>query len=134
VTIGTVTILVTGKPEPRKSDQLDDALRRRTGHELDILAGLGHHTREHVIRLLGRHPVLRLTSGLRSAVGNRKVGGRPRSYHLRGRAVDAVGDVRDLDSAAATARTDRVNAACTGPEEVIVEDRGGPNQHLHVAW
>lgn len=84
--------------------------------------------------LLGAHPGLTLTSGRRTALGNRRVGGSPRSFHLKGRAIDATGPLPLLQAAAATAWAQRIGPACTGPEEVLLEDSGQANQHLHVAW
>jgi hypothetical protein len=65
---------------------------------------------------------------------NRAVGGSPTSWHLRGRAVDLVGPVAVLRSAADTAWLQRVTPGCTGPEEVLLERMGTRGQHLHVAW
>lgn len=107
---------------------------RRGSRELRILADLHDHTRAHVLLLLGAHPGLTLTSGRRSALGNRRVGGSPRSWHLQGRAIDAVAPLPLLQEAARTAWAQRLSAGCTGPEEVLVEYAGTPRQHLHVAW
>jgi hypothetical protein len=62
------------------------------------------------------------------------VGGRPRSFHLIGRAADFTGPIEVLDQALVTARAQRITPGCTGPEEALIEDRGRANQHLHVAW
>jgi hypothetical protein len=48
--------------------------------------------------------------------------------------VDFAGDSHTLVRAAGLAWALRVGHGCTGPEEVILEDLGKPNQHLHVAW
>lgn len=102
--------------------------------ERRILAGLTPHTRSHALMLMAEVPLLRPTSGLRSARRNRQVGGSPTSFHLRGRAVDFTAPVWDLGRAAGLAWALRVGVRCTGPEEVLLEDLGKPNQHLHVAW
>jgi hypothetical protein len=107
---------------------------RRTPRELRIIRGLSRHTRAHVLLLLGAHPGLVLTSGTRTPVGNRRAGGSPRSFHLRSRAIDATGPLPLLQAAAETAWRQRLSRTCTGPEEVLLEDSGEPNQHLHVAW
>lgn len=107
---------------------------RRSARELDILAGLAPHSRAHCLLLLGAHPGLALSSGRRTALGNRRVGGVPTSFHLRGRAIDATGPLPLLQAAAQTAWAQRLSADCTGPEEVLVEYAGTSRQHLHVAW
>lgn len=84
--------------------------------------------------LLGHHPALVVTSGRRSRVRNAQVGGRPGSYHLRGRAADFDGPLTLLRQAADTAWTQRLGPSCTGPEEVLVERVGQVGEHLHVAW
>jgi len=105
-----------------------------TTTEQRILASLGPHTRAHALQLVREVPMLRLSSGRRTAARNRDVGGSPRSFHLRGRAVDFTGQHWDLARAAGVAWSLRVGPHCTGPEEVLLEDLGTPNQHLHVAW
>lgn len=93
------------------------------------------HTRRHVEQLLFEVGApLRITSGRRSAAKNRSVGGAPNSFHLQGRAVDLAGDRTTLIRAAGLAWALRVGQGCTGPEEVLLEDLGTRNQHLHVAW
>jgi hypothetical protein len=109
-------------------------IARRTPRELAILRGLRPHTRAHVLLLLGSHPGLTLTSGARTPLGNRRVGGSPRSWHLQARAIDATGPLALLQAAAETAWEQRIGPHCTGPEEVLLEDSGTSNQHLHVAW
>lgn len=99
------------------------------------LGKLGPHTRRHAEMLLWEMgPVIRVSSTLRTPLRNRAVGGAPNSFHLRGRAVDFVGDAVSLHRAAAMAWSQRVGTGCTGPEEVLLEDLGRANQHLHVAW
>lgn len=107
---------------------------RRTPHELVLLAGLHPHTRAHVLLLLGAHPDLVVSSGRRDPARNRAVGGVPDSFHLSGRAVDLTHpSVTYLYRASTTARLQRVGPTCTGPEEVIVHDKGS-GMHLHCAW
>lgn len=110
-----------------------DRWQRITVAERIVLESLGPHTRIHALHLLSHFPDLTLTSGRRTAARNAAVGGSRRSYHLRGRAVDAVGPPDVLRRAATFARTDRVGSRCTGPEEVLVHDNGS-GLHLHVAW
>lgn len=99
------------------------------------LSTLGPHTRAHALQLIHEVDALvKVTSAKRSVAHNRKVGGAPNSFHLRGRAIDLVGDRDTLVRAAGLAWALRVGNRCTGPEEVILEDLGKPNQHLHVAW
>lgn len=109
-------------------------MRRQKPGEQRILAGLQPHTLAHVMQLLGVHPGLTLTSGLRSPARNRRVGGVPTSWHLQGRAVDLAGPLALLQAAALTAWGQRVGVHCTGPEEVLLEHSGEAGQHLHVAW
>lgn len=107
---------------------------RRTPHERDLLAGLVPHTLAHALLLLGAHPELVVTSGRRDPARNRAVGGVPDSFHLSGRAVDFIHpSLTYLYRASTTARIQRVGPTCTGPEEVIVHDKGS-GLHLHVAW
>lgn len=65
---------------------------------------------------------------------NKVVGGSPTSFHLRGRGVDFTGPEWDLVRAAGSAWALRMGPRCTGAEEVLLEDLGKANQHLHVAW
>lgn len=97
--------------------------------ELQGRWGLTAHAALHLACLLAAHPGLAVTSGRRSAERNRAVGGVPRSFHLKGRAVDLTGSRVTLAVAKRTALAQRVSAGCTGPEEVIDE-----GDHLHVAW
>lgn len=96
--------------------------------------GCAPHTLVHLVALLAQHPGLTVTSVYRSERRNREVGGAPNSYHLRGRAVDFTGPLALLQQASRTAKAQRVSYNCTGPEEVLLEDVGTRNQHLHVAW
>lgn len=91
--------------------------------------GFDAHTRLHVRTLMGSVPGLTITSGRRSPVRNRAVGGVKNSFHLRGRAADFVGSPPTLARAARVAKIQRVSPHCTGPEEVIQE-----SDHLHIAW
>lgn len=106
----------------------------RPASERHFLVRLTPHTRRHVVQLLAERPLLRVSSGYRSPARNARVGGSPTSYHLRGRAVDLVGPTHDLVQAAGLVWALRLGPTCTGPEEVLLEDLGRPNQHLHVAW
>src|SRR5687767_15752437 len=108
---------------------MSDRHQHLTAREVDILRGLGPHTRGHALRLLAAVPGLYLTSGRRTPVRNREVGGVPGSYHLRGRAVDLAGTRTDIRRGATAARRLRLGPSCTGPEEVVDE-----GDHLHVAW
>jgi uncharacterized protein YcbK (DUF882 family) len=109
-------------------------MRKLTRNERYRLMGLGPHTRKHVMWLLSEYPNLSLSSGRRSHTVNRRVGGSPTSFHLRGRAADFTGPLWDLQHAARACWTQRLGPNCSGPEEVLLEDSGQPNQHLHVAW
>lgn len=68
------------------------------------------------------HQGVRITSGYRSPETNRRVGGSPNSYHLRGRAVDVVAGPELLKHLRQTAKK-------YGAVEVILE-----SDHLHVAF
>lgn len=105
-----------------------------TQPELRILSKLTPHTRAHALQLFTEVPLLRLTSGLRTADANKRAGGVPNSWHLKGRGTDWTGALYDLQLAAVIVWQLRVGHRCTGPEEVLLEDSGEPNQHLHVAW
>lgn len=109
---------------------MDQYLGRRSSGERHLLLGLTRHTRGHALLLLGVHPGLVVTSGRRTPLGNRRVGGVPTSWHLQGRAVDFDGPLPLLQAASLTAWAQRLGHGCTGPEEVLIHDP----EHLHVAW
>lgn len=111
--------------------------RALTAAEEEMIRGLVPHTALHVRSLLGAVPGLRLTSGRRSPLSNRAVGGVQGSYHLRGRAGDFGGSRADLAVGLRFAQADRVGPECTGPEECFIEEAGAPHStglHLHAAW
>lgn len=91
--------------------------------------GLTWHTARHVAAVMRAFPQARITSGRRTPAHNARVGGSPRSYHLRGRAVDVVVPRRQVGPLIAFAWAYRVNATCTGPEEVLDE-----GDHVHLAF
>ncbi len=101
---------------------------------LESVWGLTHHTALHIADVMGRRGGLTITSGLRTPERNRAVGGSPRSFHLKGRAVDLVGSPTDLYAAARYGRTSRVSPSCTGWEEDFVEFGGTAREHLHLAF
>lgn len=107
---------------------------RRTARELVLLRTLTPHAAAHARQLLSAYPLLRITSARRSPTHNKRVGGSPTSFHLRGRACDFVGPEWDLIRAAGAAWAFRIGPGCTGPEEVLLERLGQPGEHLHVAW
>jgi hypothetical protein len=96
--------------------------------------GLDRHTALHAAVLMDQVPGMFITSGRRSVLKNRAVGGARNSWHLKGRAVDFGGPLYVLRRAAAVAKASRVSPGCTGPEEVLLENPGARGQHLHVAW
>lgn len=113
---------------------METFVARRTARELACIRSLDRHSRAHLLLLLGEHPGLVVTSGRRTPLGNKRVGGSATSWHLRGRAADLTGPLPLLQAAADTAWRQRLSPGCTGPEEVLLEDAGRANQHLHVAW
>lgn len=105
-----------------------------TPDEMRKISRLVPHSRGHCLQLMSRHPLLVVTSTLRSVVHNAEVGGVPNSWHLKGRAVDFVAPDFDLRAAADDAWRLRLGPNCTGPEEVLLEYLGSERAHLHVAW
>lgn len=92
--------------------------------------GLQHHAAVHTLRLVGRHPHVRITSELRVPAHNRRVGGVPDSLHIKGKAIDVAAPTRKLlVSYRDWLQMDRCSLECTGPVELIVEA-----DHVHVAW
>lgn len=88
--------------------------------------GLTHHTAVHLLRLIGEVGG-RTTSGRRSRVKNRLVGGVAGSRHLVGRAFDHVPSSGRFEHAVTFARADRCGPQCRGPEDVL-------NEGDHVHW
>lgn len=114
---------------PQRTRDCADRWQHLSSREMSILADMEPHARGHAMQLLARVPGLHLTSGRRTPAGNRRVGGSPRSWHLRGRAADFAGTRDQIREGARQARVLRLGASCTGPEEVLDE-----GDHLHVAW
>lgn len=79
----------------------------------------------HFQQLAQRFPGLRLTSGYRDPEHNAAVNGVKNSYHLTGRAADFAGSAREMQEAAAWAKTN-------GGRTLI--HNAGSGQHLHVSW
>lgn len=77
-------------------------------------------------QLLDQFPSLKPSSGHRDAQQNKRENGVDRSWHLKGRAVDFKGPLKDLYAAAGVAQTQ-------GAAESLVHN-GGNGMILHVAW
>lgn len=77
---------------------------------------------DRLTQLLAHHDAVRLSSGWRSVVHNREVGGVPRSRHLWGAAVDVVGPNGILAHLGKSALR-------YGAVEVVYE-----GDHLHIGW
>lgn len=90
------------------------------GHE--ISAGIADQAQQ----LLAKHPSLKVVSGHRDAQQNKRENGVDRSWHLKGRAVDLKGPIKDMYEAAATAKL-------SGAAEALVHNAGN-GMVLHVAW
>lgn len=73
-----------------------------------------------------QHPSLKVVSGHRTPGQNKAEDGVDNSWHLKGRAVDYKGPVKDLYAAAATAKL-------MGATESLVHNNGS-GMVLHVAW
>lgn len=106
----------------------------RESQEADPASGLvllGRHrfaadVAERVSELGDRFPSLRVVSGHRDEAANARENGVDRSWHLKGRAVDFQGPVKDLYEAAAHAQR-------AGADEALVHNAGN-GMILHVAW
>lgn len=79
------------------------------------------------VRLMQKHPTLRVTSGWRSLWQNRRLKGAARnSGHMKGWCVDSVATPLEMSFAAATAKS-------WGARQVLIHD-AGTGLHLHVDW
>lgn len=76
--------------------------------------------------LVSQFPSLKPSSGFRDAQTNKREKGVDRSWHLKGRAVDFKGPLKDLYQAAAAAKQ-------AGAAEALVHN-AGDGMILHVAW
>lgn len=106
-----------------------DELTHRNAELLQKRWGLTPHAALHTAELIRVVPGLHVTSGRRSRLRNRLVGGVKGSFHLKGRGVDLGGSRESIVAGARAAYKIRVSATCTGPEEVIDE-----GDHLHTAY
>lgn len=104
-------------------------LTRRNANLLAKRWGLTRHAALHAAELVRVVPGLHITSGRRSRLRNRLVGGVANSFHLEGRGVDFGGSRASIVAGVAAANEIRVSPACTGPEEVLDE-----GDHLHTAF
>lgn len=104
-------------------------LTRRNARLLERQWRLTPHAALHAAELLRVVPGLHITSGRRSRLRNRLVGGVTGSFHLEGRGVDFGGSRACIVAGAEAANKIRVSPGCTGPEEVIIEE-----DHLHTAF
>lgn len=78
------------------------------------------------VRLLQEVDGLRVSSGWRSVLANRRARGKWNSAHLLGWATDLVGSRQAMDRAAEVARS-------WGARQVLIHDAGS-GVHLHVDW
>lgn len=88
-------------------------------------AGLTDDSKTWTQRTLGQFPGLRFSSGHRTPEQNKRANGVPNSRHLTGKATDFSGSEKDMQAAAAWAKSQGA--------KVLIHDAGS-GRHLHIEW